>query len=185
MKKYLKILDYTGLRIKINVRIGNIRDRLCIDIGYGDVIIPKSELVEFPTLLNLPKPIIRAYSLESTIAEKFEAIVSLSVATSRMKDFYDIYFLASNFIFNKDVLKKAILSTFENRNTDLSNRVIIYDKDFIKAKENEWSAFIQRNNLRQDNRFDHVINKIKNFIEPVIAEDNNKIWNPALWLWGK
>lgn len=175
--------DYTGLRIKINARIGNIRDRLHIDICYGDVIVPEPELVDFPTLLDLPKPTIKAYSLESTIAEKFEAIVSLSIVTSRMKDFYDIYFLASNFIFNKIVLKKAILSTFENRNTDLSNRVIIYGKDFIKAKENEWLAFIQRNNLSLNEKFDVILYEIKKFVEPVITENNNQIWNPVVWQW--
>jgi predicted nucleotidyltransferase component of viral defense system len=103
--------DYEGIRLKIDGTLGQVRKRLQVDIGFGDIIIPEATSVEFPSLLeDLPK--VKAYSVESIISEKFEAMIKLAMANSRMKDFYDVYFLSSSHNFRSNELKKAIETTF-------------------------------------------------------------------------
>lgn len=85
--------DYEGVRIKVTALLGRIRKSLQFDIGFGDVVVPRPQLIEYPVLLNMASPQLQAYSKESIISEKFDAMITLSVMNSRMKDFYDIYTL--------------------------------------------------------------------------------------------
>lgn len=85
--------DHVGVRIKVTGFLGNIRQQLQLDIGFGDVVRPKPYTRDYPVLLGMVAPNIWVYSLESVIAEKFEAMIRLSVINSRMKDFYDIFTL--------------------------------------------------------------------------------------------
>jgi len=86
--------DYEGIRLKIDVTLGQARKRLQMDIAFGDIIVPKARVMEFPTLLEEESPKIKVYSIESIISEKFEAMIKLAMVNSRMKDFYDIYTLS-------------------------------------------------------------------------------------------
>ena len=87
--------EYKGIRIYCNAYLGSAYSRLHFDIGFGDIVIPKPVILDFPVLLSdIPAPELIAYTPESAIAEKFEAIVNLGMITSRMKDFYDIYYLS-------------------------------------------------------------------------------------------
>ena len=108
---------YPGINIVIEGYLDRTRITVQIDIGFGDVVYPKVNTMEYPTLLDQQAPIIYTYSKESIIAEKFQAIVSLGNANSRMKDFYDIYALMHSFEFQSDMLAEAIKETFENRKT--------------------------------------------------------------------
>lgn len=92
--------DYEGVRIKVTALLGRIRKVLQFDIGFGDVVVPKPQLIEYPVLLDMEMPRVQAYSKESVISEKFEAMISLSVMNSRMKDFYDIYTLLASEDYN-------------------------------------------------------------------------------------
>lgn len=78
---------YEGVRVLLEARLGNVRIPLQIDVGFGDAVVPAPEELEFPTLLKGPAPKLKAYPKESVVAEKFEAIVKLGMANSRMKDF--------------------------------------------------------------------------------------------------
>jgi predicted nucleotidyltransferase component of viral defense system len=91
--KINKVDKYAGVRVKIEVKLGNIKQNLQIDIGFGDVVTPNPIAMDYPTLLTMSVPKIQAYSIETLIAEKFEAMISLAEMNSRMKDFYDIYSL--------------------------------------------------------------------------------------------
>ena len=110
---------YEGVRVRMEARLGNVRVPLQIDVGLGDTIVPASEEVEYPTLLKFPAPKLHAYSKESVVAEKFEAMVKLGVANSRMKDFYDLWVLAQRFEFESSTLAAAIQATFKTRRTTL------------------------------------------------------------------
>ncbi|MCD4818015.1 MAG: nucleotidyl transferase AbiEii/AbiGii toxin family protein [Candidatus Cloacimonetes bacterium] len=115
--------DYSGLRIYCLAYLGRTKRRIHFDIGFGDIIVPKPVILDFPVLLdNQPAPKITAYTAESAIAEKFEAIVSLGFYTSRMKDFYDVYYMSKNYSFTAQILKKAIKITFYSRSTNLSDQ---------------------------------------------------------------
>jgi nucleotidyltransferase AbiEii toxin of type IV toxin-antitoxin system len=105
-------LEYGGLRIKTIATVGGARVNVVIDIGFGDAIEPGIEDVELPVLLDLPAPRLRAYARETVIAEKFQAMVMLGRANSRMKDYYDIWLLTRTHEFTGDRLARAIAATF-------------------------------------------------------------------------
>ncbi|MGB5619621.1 MAG: nucleotidyl transferase AbiEii/AbiGii toxin family protein [Desulfobacterales bacterium] len=86
-------VDYKGVRILLRGNLGSIRLFLQIDIGFGDVVIPGPGKVKYPVLLDFPEPELNGYTMESTIAEKFQAMVKFGLLNSRMKDFYDIWFI--------------------------------------------------------------------------------------------
>ncbi len=188
IEEITKESEYNGFRIKLDAYLGSIHKVLQIDIGVGDVIIPGPVRKDFPTLLKTPSFSILAYTKESMIAEKFEAIVRLTVLTSRMKDFYDIVFLAEKNSFQSSLLLKAIKSTFKNRNTSLEDRKIVFQSRFKdnKEKQAQWSAFLKRHRLQHEDMFKSVVDKIESFIEPLIAFNEIKqdlIWQPSLWKW--
>jgi hypothetical protein len=108
--------EYEGVRVRVQGGLGNARVSLQIDIGFGDVIVPGPSKVVFPVLLDFPAPELNGYTMESTIAEKFQAMVKLGVLNSRMKDFYDIWMLARTFDFKGEMLSKAVEKTFEKLN---------------------------------------------------------------------
>jgi len=107
---------YPGIRATIIARIKNTRTIFNIDFGVGDVIVPNHEMREIPTqLAGFESPVVNTYSLETTIAEKLDIILSLMEFSSRMKDYYDIFFIAHRFDFDGQILLKAISKTFANR----------------------------------------------------------------------
>jgi len=177
--------DYKGVRIKFYAFLENSRERMQLDIGFGDMITAGPVEIEFPTLLDFPAPKLKVYSIETAIAEKFEAIVSLQLQTSRMKDFYDIQFFAKHYDFKKDILIKAIKTTFNNRSTDLALNKIIFEDKF-KNDENFqilWSAFLDRNKLEKDKTFFEAVSRIQSFIQPVFDSKTKNNWNPEKWKW--
>ena len=97
----------------MEARLGDVRVPLQVDVGLGDVIVPASEELEYPTLLKFPAPKLHAYSKESVVAEKFEAMVKLGMANNRMKDFYDLWVLARRFEFESGILAAAIQATID------------------------------------------------------------------------
>lgn len=111
--------EYGGLRLRTVASVGGAKIRLTIDIGFGDALEPEAEVVDYPTMLDLPAPRLRAYARETVIAEKFQALVALGRANSRMKDFYDVWVLSRSFAFDGDRLARAIAATFAQRETEI------------------------------------------------------------------
>ncbi len=110
-------LEYGGLRLRTQAVIDRARVPVVIDIGFGDAIEPGIEEIEYPTLLDAPAPKLRGYRHETVVAEKFEAIVKLGRANSRVKDFYDIWMLSREYQFEGAALARAIAATFARRKT--------------------------------------------------------------------
>lgn len=108
---------YSGVRIHGAAMLAKARIPIQIDIGFGDAVTPDPQLVDCPSLLGLPSATLRAYPRETVVAEKFEALVSLDIANSRMKDFYDIWVLSSSFDYDGKILSQAMQATFERRGT--------------------------------------------------------------------
>jgi predicted nucleotidyltransferase component of viral defense system len=184
-KKIKENADFDGVRIKVPYKMDTIKGYFSIDIGFGDKITNGPYEIEYPTLLDLPSPKIFVYSFDSAVAEKLEAIVKLNFITSRMKDFYDLIFIAENNSFNRKVLEKALLETFGNRGTDLEDRHIIFDTVFKnnQQKQIQWVSFIQLNKLNLNISFYDAVSKIQSFIEPIFNEGTNDNWNPQKWKW--
>ncbi len=163
--------DYQGIRVRFTGKLDNARVTMQLDIGFGDILIYAPEKIEYPTLLRMAKPIISGYSRESSIAEKLEAMVKLGIANSRMKDFYDIWFLSCWFDFEGAALFEAISATFDTRGTAISKSLVVFSADFVEnqQKQIQWSAFINKNGLKDAPlTFKEVVDKIHLFLGPVI-----------------
>lgn len=158
-----KDTDYSGLRVRLSATVGGDHQRLQIDIGFGDVIIHGPVEMTYPAMLDFEPPKVNAYSLESAIAEKLQAIVSLGIFGSRMKDIYDIWFLTKNKQFNKDRLTEAIETTFKKRNTDIGDIKLIFENGFIQDsnKAKQWVAFLRRTTIDEQISFEFVMEDLK------------------------
>ena len=177
--------DIEGVRVHIPYKMDTIKGYFSIDIGFGDTITNGPYEIDFPVLLNSPAPKILVYSLESAVAEKFEAIVKLNFVTSRMKDFYDLIFIAKINSFNRNMLMDAINKTFENRETSLEDRNIIFDENFKNniQKQTQWQSFLQLNKLDEKIGFSEIVTQIQSFIEPIFDSRTKNNWNPDKWKW--
>lgn len=139
--------EYDGVRVKFRAELAGARIPMQVDIGFGDAVQPEPELASFPVLLPMEAPVIRAYPREATIAEKFHAMVVLDIRNSRMKDFYDIWFMASTWSFDMASLRDAIVACFQRRGTAIPVVVpFALTNDFLDdpQKKQQWSAFISR-----------------------------------------
>ncbi|EYF00390.1 nucleotidyl transferase AbiEii/AbiGii toxin family protein [Chondromyces apiculatus] len=114
-----KDASYEGVHIKLQGKLGAARLHVQIDIGFGDAITPPPTVTDFPVLLASPPPRLRVYPRETVIAEKLEAMVQLGIGNSRMKDFFDLHFLARSFVFDGRLLTEAIRATFNRRGTPI------------------------------------------------------------------
>ena len=142
--------EYGGQRVRFDARLGQARISLQVDVGFGDAITPGAEEVEYPTLLGMDPPRLRAYPKETVVAEKFEAMVQLGMANSRMKDFYDLLVMSRTFSFEGEPLWRAIAATFARRGTALpSGPPVALTEAFAAddAKTKQWKAFRKRNGL--------------------------------------
>lgn len=172
---------YRGLRVKLIARLGKADIPLQIDLGTGDAVTPEPVDADFPALLDFPAPHVRAYPIYTVVAEKFEAMVSLGVRNTRMKDFFDVRFLAGRFTFDGATLHKAIRATFERRKTELSASPYPLSDAFAVEpdKQTQWTAFLRRNDLEKAQpSFAAVIRELRHFVGPALAGDPGE-WHPA------
>ena len=184
--------EYEGVRVLLKARLGNARIPLQIDVGFGDAVVPAPEDREYPTLLAFPAPQLRTYSKESVVAEKFEAIVKLGIANSRMKDFYDLWVLANRFRFESTTLAAAIEATFQTRRTTLPlSAPLAFTADFydLSSKQTQWEAFLRKSGLKAESSLRKVIETIAAFVMPVVLgilrkEAQTRTWKP-LGPWGR
>lgn len=160
---------YHGISTQIIGQIKNVRVPFNVDIGVGDIIVPKAEERRINTQLpDFEKPVIKTYSLESTIAEKFDAILQRFELTGRMKDFYDIYYLARTFDFEGTKLRAAIFETLKKRETpydrDSFKRILALSED--EDMQKRWRYFLK--NIKDGSlEFAVVIKEMQKFLEPV------------------
>jgi len=177
--------EYPGIRFHIPCRLDTIKNNLSIDVGFGDKITHVIKETSFPALLDLPAPVIHTYSMESAVAEKFEAIVSLQLQTSRMKDFFDLIFIAERTEFNLQKLREAVNTTFTERKTDKEDRLQIFSDKFKNdaQKHMQWQSFLKRSELAMKLNFDEAVEKIEKFIEPVFTDSESKNWDYNDWVW--
>jgi len=161
--------DYQGVRIRFRGALDSARINMQIDIGFGDIVHPNPEECDLPTMLDFTAPRLLCYSRESAIAEKFEAMVKLGILNSRMKDFYDIWFLSRQFNFHGSQLLQAIQLTFKQRGTTLSENIVAFQVTFIKEKQVQWTAFCRRINQEHlPNDFSDIVDQLISFLGPII-----------------
>jgi len=162
--------EYPGIRLFVTANLDTIRQRIQVDVGFGDIVIPAPVKLNYPTLLpESGIPVVLAYSLETVVAEKFEAMIDLSVFNSRMKDFYDVYQILTTQQLNPKNLEEAIQETFHNRNTIFSPDHALFSDAFPTDinRQRQWKVFLVKNHLDQTLDFNEVIGKISNSLFPI------------------
>jgi len=163
--------EYQGQRIKVICTLGNIRTVLKMDIGFGDLIYPEPIQMDYPTLLKNHNFIIQTYSLESVIAEKFEAMIVLDTRNSRMKDFYDIYDILIKNEINDTSLREAVKLTMKTRNTVTPDKPAIFNDSFSSDTRNLqlWESFLKRIKAETID-FGKVLSLIRKKLESIYKE---------------
>jgi predicted nucleotidyltransferase component of viral defense system len=163
--------EYDGVRIHLMAYLGTARAPIQVDIGFGDTITPEAQEVELPVLLDLPAPKLRAYPMETVIAEKFQAMTVLAKTNSRMKDFYDVWILQNQFSFEGAKLAEAIRATFSRRRTDITpSSCVAFQASFYASEEplTCWRLYVQRGSFeRIPPTFAAVGEAIDAFLRPV------------------
>ncbi|HKB89960.1 MAG TPA: nucleotidyl transferase AbiEii/AbiGii toxin family protein [Opitutaceae bacterium] len=162
---------YGGVRVRLMGKLGTAEVPVQIDVGAGDAVTPAPEAATFPALLDFPAPHVRTYPVYTVVAEKFEAMVKLGTANTRMKDFHDVWFLAHRFEFDGPTLRKAIEATFVRRQTILPPAPEPFTEAFANdpIKQAQWSGFLRRNGLIGiTDRFGEVVAVLRKLIEPVL-----------------
>ena len=169
-EKIAKQKDYTGVRLSLVAHLDSIRQVMKIDTGFGDVVTPKPLIIAYPALMEeLPQATVFAYSLESVVAEKFQAMIELSEVNSRYKDFYDVYKILKNRELTDDALSTAIHATFRNRKTDCFESHPLFTKEFAtnEARNKNWTRFLKK--IKQDNdlTFETIMSLIVLRLKPI------------------
>lgn len=175
-----------GVTLKLTAHLGSARLPVSVDIAFGDAV-HEGLLIQVPTLLACtPAPTVLAYSLDSAVAEKFEAMVHWGLDNSRFKDFFDVWYLARNREFSMQKLQTAITLTFDCRSTPLSRRSVVFDPVFASSKDRQqgWHAWTARTPVTAPAVFSEVMAGIVQFLEPVCnGPVGDAEWNPALGQW--
>ncbi len=180
--------EYSGIRTTFIGELSTIREPLQIDIGFGDALWPKPKRFKYPGLLDLPVPNIAAYQPESVIAEKLEAIVTLAIRNSRIKDYFDIHYLAMHDTFEGAQLAESVRRTFERRKTPFPETVPIGLADSYWAEPERPAhvrAFARRARIQADIVSARALAaKVREFLWPILkalgkGEKFEKRWSPG------
>ena len=174
---------YEGVRVVMRACLGKARIRVQVDIGFGDAVTPGPVRITYPTLLDHPAPELHAYPAATVVAEKLEAMVSLGIANSRMKDFYDLGWCAKHLSFDGGELVAAVLATFRCRGTALPEAVpVAMTTTFAsdEAKLAQWSGFARKSLLADPGALEDVVAEVARFLLPVL-DYARSAGNPGTW----
>lgn len=163
--------EYEGVRIQLEAKLERARIPVQVDVGFGDAITPGPQKVEFPSMLGFPTPIVTAYPRETVVAEKFQAMVMLGIANSRMKDFFDLWLLSTSFEFEGDMVARAIQATFNRRRTPIPETIpTALTEDFHDdiSKQKQWNAFISKGGLAATPPLVELIASLRTFLMPPV-----------------
>lgn len=172
-------LEYGGVRVLTVAVVDGARIPIQIDIGFGDIITPEPIEIDYPILLDFPPPHIRTYPVETVVAEKFNAMVTLGIANSRLKDFYDLWIISRTFEFNRIQLAAALGRTFERRQTLIPRDVPTgLTETYAEQWQGRWNAYLRREHMHAapgDLRV--LLRDLREFLIPVLFSANE----PSRW----
>ena len=179
-----KEANYAGIRVTFLGLIDGARCQIQIDIGFGDTVTPGPEEVQYPVMLpEFTAPKLRVYPRYTVVAEKLQALASLGIANSRMKDYFDLWTLSRHSEFDGDTLRQAIGATFDRRGTMLPEEAPFGLTDSFaqdRQKQTQWQAFVRKNRLEALNLND-VVKSLRDFLLPVIAAESADTDYPQHW----
>jgi len=178
--------EYDGIRVNLEGRLHHAHIPLQIDVGFGDAVIPGPEPVVFPSLLGMPAPVLTGYSRYSVVAEKFEAMVRLGIANSRMKDFYDIWLMSGMFDFDGATLCEAVSNTFARRRAPIpEGKPVAFTEPFFAdvQKQAQWAAFVKKAQPEAPpQNLQKAVEAISGLIMPVLGSLNSGSTLSRIWI---
>ena len=175
-------VEYGGVRVRTTATIAGARIAIQVDIGFGDAITPAAIDIDYPALLDAPAPHLRAYPVETVVAEKFEALVTLGIANSRLKDFYDLWVISRTFELRQAALVEAVQRTFERRGTVIPSDIPVgLTDEFAEAWAAQWRAFLGRDRMAAaPDAFAVIVADLRAFLMPlVVGVNEERIWPPS------
>lgn len=142
--------EYEGVRVRFRGRLGNARLTLQVDVGFGDAVVPGPVEAEYPTIVDLPPPLVRAYTRESVVAEKFHTMVRRGLLNSRLRDYFDVWALSRQFDFEGPLLARAVTETFARRQSEVPAASPSLTDEFAgdPARKAQWRGFLRRSRLK-------------------------------------
>lgn len=172
---------YTGIRVTLEARLDKARIPIQVDIGYGDAVTPAPAEVDFPALLDFPAPRLRVYPYYTVVAEKLEAAVMLGAANTRLKDFFDLWYLSRKFTFEGPLLTEAITRTFARRKTAVpTDTPTALTDEFANQKAVQWTTYLRRNSL-EPVEFSVVVAALRDFALPILQTAAGKLVHSKFW----
>ena len=161
--------EYHGVKVSILGHLDKTKVPISIDIGFGDIVYPERMKMDFPVLLDMDIPKVYAYSINSVVAEKFEAFVSLGLANSRYKDFYDIYVLSDRYNFDGKELTNAIKETFNHRGTSFDD-IVAFEDGFAddETRLMRWNSFVKKKKALIKLDFEEIVQLLKILLFPIV-----------------
>ena len=177
--------EYHGLHVSFVGYLDRTKIPISIDIGFGDVIYPEAVKMDFPVILDMESPRVNAYSLETSIAEKLEAIIHNGYLNSRYKDFYDIYVLSKKYEFSYTELRNAVIQTFENRKTPMTMDSAAFSDEFLNdpMHQTRWKAFLKKKKALIQVSMSDAMDWIKAFVRPLFEGAKKTRWNHEKGIW--
>lgn len=177
--------EYHGLHVSFVGYLDRTKIPISIDIGFGDVIYPEAVKMDFPVILDMGSPRVNAYSLETSIAEKLEAIIHNGYFNSRYKDFYDIYVLSKKYVFSYAELRNAVIQTFENRKTPMTMDSAAFSDEFLNdpVHQTRWKSFLKKKKALIQVSMSDAMDWIKAFVRPLFEGTEKTRWNPEKGNW--
>lgn len=161
--------EYHGVKVSILGHLDKTKVPISIDIGFGDIVYPERMKMDFSVLLDMDIPKVYAYSINSVVAEKFEAFVSLGLANSRYKDFYDIYVLSDRYNFDGKELTNAIKETFNHRGTSFDD-IVAFEDGFAddETRLMRWNSFVKKKKALIKLDFEEIVQLLKMLLFPIV-----------------
>ena len=162
--------EYGGNRVRLTGFLGKAKVSLQVDIAYGDAVTPEIEENDFPSMLEMSSPRILTYPKETVVAEKLQSMIHLGMQNSRMKDFFDLFWMSRLFTFEGPVLLKAIQSTFQRRKTPIASvPPLVFSDEFSldSIKNSQWKAFLNKNEITDiSEELPYIIETLRDFLAP-------------------
>ena len=180
-----ELKEYHGLHISAAGYLDRTKIPVGIDIGFGDIIYPDAVKMDFPVILDMEPPKVNAYFLESSIAEKLEAIIHIGYLNSRYKDFYDIYVLSKKYEFSYEKLRNAVTETFENRGTPMTMDSAAFGEEFLNdpMHQTRWKSFLKKKKALIQVSMTDAMDRIKVFVRPLLEGTVKTKWDPEKGTW--
>ncbi len=174
-------IEYGGVRVRTQATIDGARIPIQVDVGFGDAITPGPIEIDYPALLDAPTPRVRAYPVQTVVAEKFHALATRGITNSRLKDYYDLWLIAETFQLERAPLAAALRQTFARRETALpSGRLTGFSKEYVEAWGNQWRSFLARERMAAaPEELGTVVADLERFLLPLLGEEEGEwSWKP-------